>query len=58
MSYILRNEQLEEFMKKYKLDCTSIIIKIDHDLKKAFYVIDGSKIVKSDYKVMVDFINS
>ena len=58
MSYILRNEQLKEFTKKYKLNCTSIIIKINHESRKAYYVIDGSKIVKSDYKVLVDFINS
>jgi hypothetical protein len=58
MSYILRNEQLEKFMKKHKLDCTSIIIKIDHELRKAYYVIDGSIIIKSDYKTMIDFINS
>ena len=57
MSYILRNEQLKEFTKKYKLNCTSIIVKIDHELKKAYYVIDGSKIVKADYKSMIDFIN-
>ncbi|MDD2435096.1 MAG: hypothetical protein PHO63_02455 [Bacilli bacterium] len=57
MSYILRNEKLKEFMDQYQLDCVSIIVKIDHDLKKAYYVIDGEKIVETDYQQMIEFMN-
>lgn len=50
MCKILNEQELEKFMKDNKVECYSIIIRVDVNAKKASYVIDGEKIIPLDYE--------
>ncbi len=58
MGKVLKNEELEQFIKDYKIDeCFSIILKIDENNKKASYVIDGEFIVDVPYEEVISYFN-
>lgn len=56
MSRILREETLEKFIQEYKLDCNSIIVKVDKEKHKAYYIVDGELIVESTYDEILKWI--
>ena len=54
---ILDKNELEQFIKENKIDCYSIIIKIDETTKEASYVIDGEKIIPLKYEDAIKYLN-
>lgn len=49
MNKILNKQELEEFIKENKIECYSIIIKLDEEKQKAFYIVDGKKMIETNY---------
>ena len=54
MIKILRDEMVKRFEKIYEVKCDTLVLDIDHNLKKAFIIIDGGKRIKINY----DFISN
>ena len=51
-SRILRGQELENFKRKFNLECDSIILKIDHENKKASYYVDAVEKFELDYDLI------
>lgn len=51
MIKILRNEMVKTFEKIYEVKCDTLVLDIDHNLKKAFIIIDGEKRLKISYEL-------
>lgn len=57
MNRILDKSELEKFVQENKIECYSIIIKIDEHSKEASYVIDGEKIIPLNYEDAIKYLN-
>ena len=57
MAKILYGKELEAFLKEYKIEAFSIIIKVDDQKQTASYIIDGQKEIKGNYEVLKKYMN-
>ena len=57
MGIILRDDKLAEFIARYELDCSTIIIKYNHKNRTAHFIIDGKTKVEANYQELIKYAN-
>lgn len=57
MAKILYDKELETFLKEYKIEAFSIIIKMDDEKQTASYIIDGQKEIKGNYEILKKYMD-